>query len=94
MNIHVRSAKIVDPASTDHLKTRDILIRNGKIEKIGSRIKIDPSIRTFEGQNLHVSPGWFDMYVCFFDPGFEYKEDIGTGMAAAMAGGFTGVACM
>lgn len=39
-------------------------------------------------------PSLFDMHVHFRDPGFTHKEDVLTGTNAALAGGFTGVACM
>lgn len=39
-------------------------------------------------------PSLFDMHVHFRDPGFTHKEDILTGANSALAGGFTGVACM
>ena len=40
---------------------------------------------------LCVSPGWVDMFANFADPGYEYKESIESGCAAAAAGGFTDV---
>ena len=39
-------------------------------------------------------PGLIDMHVHLREPGFEYKETIATGTAAAKAGGFTSVCCM
>ncbi len=41
-----------------------------------------------------VVPGLIDMHVHLREPGFEYKETIATGTAAAKAGGFTSVCCM
>ncbi len=41
-----------------------------------------------------VTPGLVDIHVHLRDPGFEYKEDIASGTLAAVAGGFTSVACM
>ncbi len=41
-----------------------------------------------------VVPGLIDMHVHLREPGFEYKETIETGTAAAKAGGFTTVCCM
>ena len=40
---------------------------------------------------LCVSPGWVDIFSHFGDPGYEYKETLETGAAAAAAGGFTDV---
>lgn len=94
MEILIRSAKVVDPNSPHNGKKVDILIKNGKIEEIAKKISPKKKVTEFSADNLHVSPGWFDMHVHFRDPGFEYKEDIISGAAAAAFGGFTGVACM
>ncbi len=40
---------------------------------------------------LHISPGWVDVFSHFCDPGYEYKETLKTGAAAAAAGGYTDV---
>jgi dihydroorotase len=45
-------------------------------------------------KGAYVSPGWMDMHVHLREPGFEHKETIETGCAAAAFGGFTAVACM
>lgn len=39
-------------------------------------------------------PSFIDMHVHFREPGFEYKETIDTGIAAAIAGGYGGVCTM
>ena len=41
-----------------------------------------------------VAPGLIDMHVHLREPGFEEDETIETGTAAALAGGFTSIACM
>src|SRR5207253_8919179 len=41
-----------------------------------------------------VCPGLIDMQVHLREPGQEHKETVATGTAAAVAGGFTAVACM
>jgi dihydroorotase len=43
---------------------------------------------------LVVCPGLIDMHVHLREPGQEHKETVATGCAAAVAGGFTAVACM
>jgi dihydroorotase len=47
-----------------------------------------------EARGLLVMPGLVDMHVHLREPGYEYKETIQTGIAAALAGGFTSLACM
>ena len=43
---------------------------------------------------LVICPGLIDMHVHLREPGQEHKETVATGTAAAVAGGFTAVACM
>lgn len=93
MDILIQNATIVDPNSEWNGKQADILIRNGRMEQIGTELSAE-NIETYTAPNLHVSPGWFDLRVNFQEPGHEYKEDLESGSAAAMRGGFTGVALM
>lgn len=92
MNILIKSAVIIDSSSTHNGKTMDVLIENGIITSIKSKIEAPKSVKVIEAENLHISAGWFDMQVNFCDPGFEFKEDLQSGIRAAAAGGFTGVA--
>ncbi|MGP8214616.1 MAG: dihydroorotase [Bacteroidia bacterium] len=94
MNLLIQSAKITDPASPHNGKILDILIENGKITEIGKNIPAGGIKKVISGDDLHVSPGWFDMQANFCDPGNEHKESIATGIKAAIKGGFTGVAVM
>jgi dihydroorotase len=92
--ILIKNAKVIDPNSPHNGKTFDILIENGNIVQINKDIKADKSVKIIEHNNLHLSPGWFDMQANFCDPGYEYKEDLQSGMRAAAQGGFTGVCVM
>jgi len=94
MNLFIKSAKIIDPAAAFNGKKADIFIENGIIKSIAEKMEQPQDVQLFEAENLHVSPGWFDMHTNLNDPGFEFKEDILTGSAAAAAGGFTEIACM
>lgn len=76
----------------DKVEKDDILIEKGKIKEISKNI--DADIKTIPAQNLHIFPGLIDMHAHFREPGFEYKEDIESGLKAAVAGGFTQVAVM
>ncbi len=93
MNILIQKAKVIDPKGKHHNKIRDILITNGRIAKIATKINT-PKHTVYSAKNLHVSLGWFDLHANFRDPGFEYKEDINSGCKAAAKGGFTGVLLM
>ncbi len=92
MNILIKSATIIGSNSPHNGKTMDVLIENGIITSIKSKINADKNVKLIEADNLHISAGWFDMQVNFCDPGFEHKEDLESGIKAAVAGGFTGVA--
>jgi len=92
MQVLVKSATIVDPTSQHNGKVLDILIENGTITDIKAKIPQGGIKKVIEANDLHISPGWFDMQANFCDPGFEYKEDLLSGIKAAAAGGFTGVA--
>lgn len=47
-----------------------------------------------DAAGLYVFPALIDMHVHLREPGFEYKEDIASGSAAAVRGGFSQVCCM
>lgn len=94
MDILIRSARIVDTGSPFHNQVRDILISNGKIKKIGAKLPGSAKIKELKTANLHVSLGWFDLNTFLADPGYEQKETIATGCAAAAFGGFTHICAM
>ncbi|MCE9538582.1 MAG: dihydroorotase, partial [Bacteroidetes bacterium] len=92
MNILIKSAHIIDSKSPYNGKVVDVLIENGMIGSIKSKIVPQKNVKIIEAKNLHLSAGWLDMQVSFCDPGFEHKEDLNSGINAAIAGGYTGVA--
>jgi dihydroorotase len=100
MNLLLKSGRIVDP-SQDIDRPLDILIRDGRVARIAKDLpvpargkKADGGTAVLNMKGLVVVPGLIDMHVHLREPGFEYKETIGTGCEAAVAGGFTAVACM
>jgi len=90
MKILVRQATIADPNSPFNGQVTDILIDGLHISKIAAHIA-GPADEIIEAAGLTVSPGWVDIFSHFCDPGFEYRETLETGAAAAAAGGFTRV---
>ncbi|WOI23565.1 dihydroorotase [Nonlabens ulvanivorans] len=88
--ILLKNVTIVDAGSDLHLKKRDLLIKNGKISQIGTRIESEEA-RIIEKENLHISIGWFDSSVCFGEPGFEERQTIKNGLDTAAKSGFTTV---
>nr|WP_207754448.1 dihydroorotase [Pseudoflavonifractor phocaeensis] len=71
----------------------DILLEDGKVAVIGSDIR-ERDAEIIDARGLTVCAGLVDMHVHLREPGFEYKETVETGAAAAAHGGFTSIACM
>ena len=90
MNLLLRQAKIIDPTSPFHQQQTDIFIQDGIFKTISPKLDIAAE-KIIEAEGLFVSPGWLDVFAHFPDPGFEYKESLQTGAAAAAAGGYTDV---
>ena len=96
MRLLLKGARVIDPASGVD-GTRDILIEDGRIARIDHDIPPGEAGNTTVvelGPALVVCPGFIDMHVHLREPGYEHKETVASGAAAAVAGGFTAVACM
>jgi dihydroorotase len=92
----LKGARVVDPVSGVDAP-RDVLIENGSVANVGAGIPAGPDkdLRVVElGPSLVIAPGFVDMHVHLREPGYEHKETIASGTAAAVAGGFTAVASM
>lgn len=92
MKLLIKQGRLVDPVGGIG-GVMDILIENGKVAVIGSDLR-EPDAQVINAQGLVVSAGLIDIHVHLREPGFEYKETIETGCAAAARGGFTSIACM
>ena len=88
MKYVIKGGSVVLP---DGVKNCDILVEDGRISKLGKNFSAEKII---DASGLHVFPGLIDMHVHLREPGYEGKEDIASGSAAAVAGGFTQVCCM
>jgi len=66
----------------------DVLIRNGKIEKIG-RFSVGHAVTEINGEGKYLLPGAIDDQVHFREPGLTHKATIATEAKAAVAGGVT-----
>jgi dihydroorotase len=93
--ITIEGGRLIDPAAgIDDL--RDLLLEDGvvrAIEKPGAFRTTDVS-RRIDARGCWIVPGLIDLHTHLREPGYEYKETVATGAAAAVAGGFTAVACM
>lgn len=102
-NYLLRGGRVIDPSQNLDITPLDVLVEKGVISLIDQGIYRRATIRRriksgeLEEINLRelvLCPGLIDMHTHLREPGYEYKETIGTGSKAAAAGGFTAVACM
>jgi len=90
----IHNARVIDPGlGRDSIA--DVVIVDGRISRVGpdegsAVIEAD----RIDATGLVVAPGFIDLHTHLRQPGFEYKETIATGTAAAAAGGFTTVCAM
>ncbi|HEX2280857.1 MAG TPA: amidohydrolase family protein, partial [Thermomicrobiales bacterium] len=88
----LRGGRVVDPASALD-RVADVRVHDGVIAAVGT-LDLQASERVVDVTGLVVAPGLIDVHVHLREPGQEWKETVGTGTAAAAAGGFTTVFCM
>lgn len=93
MNICFKNIRLINPTQNID-KVTSLWIKDGIIQAINEQFEVDTNTEIIDATGLVASPGFFDMHVHFRDPGFEYKEDIDSGVNSAANGGFTGVVVM
>src|SRR5258705_802842 len=89
----LKGGRVVDPANRID-GVRDVLIDGDRIARVGADLPADGATVIELPSGLVVCPGLIEMHVHLREPGQEHKETVATGTAAAVAGGFTAVACM
>ena len=92
MQLLIRGGRVVDPAQgvDDRL---DLLIQDGKILRLGRDLAA-PDAQILNADGLTAAPGLVDIHVHLREPGFEAKETVSTGCAAAARGGVTTLVAM
>ncbi len=90
MKLLLKQVTIADKYSPYNGSIKDILVIDGFIARIEDSISTSDATIVDQKQMI-VSAGWVDIFSHFNDPGFEYKETLETGAAAAAAGGYTHV---
>ena len=89
----LKGGRVVDPANgRDGMF--DVLIDGDRIAEVGTNLTSDGAQVVLVPAGAVVCPGFIDMHVHLREPGQEHKETVATGVASAVAGGFTAVACM
>jgi dihydroorotase len=91
MGIILRNGKLLNRAG--ELEPKELLIEGERIAAIADRIE-SRGHDVIDLGGRFVSAGFIDMHVHLREPGYEAKETIATGTAAAVRGGFTTIACM
>src|SRR5215831_2294122 len=89
----LKGGRVVDPANGID-GVRDVLIEGDRIARVGTNLPAEGATVIDVPHGFVVCPGFIDMHVHLREPGQEHKETVATGTAAAVAGGFTAVACM
>lgn len=96
----IKKGYIVDPEGKAG-GIGDIWIENGKIFKMAPEIneglaeaRSGGRLQVIDAEGKMVAPGLVDVHVHFREPGFTHKEDILTGGAAAVKGGYTSIVLM
>jgi dihydroorotase len=85
--------RVIDPANSVD-RVADVLLIEGVVRGIGADLTGPEGIERLDVSGLVVTPGFIDSHVHLREPGFEHKETIASGTAAAAAGGFTAIAAM
>jgi allantoinase len=88
VDLVIRNGRIVSP---DGIVAASLAIRDGVIAALGDDDLMPPAADTLDASGCHLLPGIIDSHVHFREPGYDYKEDWGTGTAAAACGGVTTV---
>lgn len=86
MTTIIKNANIVNEGK---IFSGDVLIKNERIEKIGSDIYVKERAVEIDASGLYLLPGCIDDQVHFREPGLTHKGEIYTEAKAAVAGGIT-----
>lgn len=92
MTLLIKNGRVIDPAAKQDM-VADVLVRDGKIAKVMPDIQ-ESADRQIDAGGCFVMPGFIDLHVHLRDPGFERKETVVTGAAAAAHGGYTTIVAM
>lgn len=86
----IQNVRIWDGES---LRQGDLLLGGGQVLALNPGLEA-PGAQCLPGGGCLLAPGFTDLHVHLRQPGFEEKETIATGTAAALAGGYTTLCAM
>ena len=87
----IQNGRVIDPSQKMD-RIANLLVVDGRVAAFDVQPGGEQTIIDASGKI--VCPGLIDMHVHLREPGKEEDETIETGTAAALAGGFTSIACM
>ena len=87
----IRNGRIIDP-DQEIDRSGSLLLCEGRV--VGLVEPETEADEVIDAAGLIVCPGLIDLHASFREPGNEEDETIASGTAAALAGGFTSVACL
>lgn len=95
MRHRITNCEIIDPVSGERFRGL-VEWEDGIITRVSRGLADrdpveDGGVRVLDGQGRLLSPSFVDLFADFCEPGFEEREDISSGSAAAAAGGYTTV---
>ena len=89
----IKGARVLCPANRID-STMDILLESEKIKDVGLNLNVTENVMTIDASGLILAPGFIDLHCHLREPGFEHKETVKSGSAAAIKGGFTTICAM
>ncbi len=93
----IRDVRVICP-KTRKDERADVLVERGRVRAVGrdagKGLVPGDALAVLEGRGRWLVPGFVDLHVHFREPGEEYKEDVASGLRAAVAGGFVEVCAM
>lgn len=89
----ITGARVADPES-GRLRAGSVCVQKGIITEVAWQKVTGTDLPVLEAEGYVLAPGFIDLHTHLREPGYEEKETIKTGTAAAVAGGYTSVVCM
>ena len=92
MRVLLKGARVFDPGEGID-GVMDVLVEDGRVSRVGEGLAADGA-EVIRLGGLLLTPGFIDLHAHLREPGEGHKEDLATGLGAALAGGFTTVVSM
>ncbi len=91
--VRFHGGRILDPARGVD-RVADLVVDQGRVVGIAPSAGAADGEQVVDARGLLIAPGFVDLHCHLREPGYEYKETFASGIAAALAGGFTSLCAM